>query len=281
MKIIDGKALAAKIQAKLKKEVAEMSVQPGLVAIMVGNDPASQIYVRGKERDADKIGIRSNIVRLPEDTTEEELLKVISRYNQDPLWHGIIVQLPLPAHINEENVLMKILPEKDVDGFHPLNMGLLWAGKAVMVPSTPAGIMAMFKDYKVTLKGKKAVVVGRSNIVGKPIAQLMMMENATVTIAHSQTQNLSDLTRQADILVVAIGSDRFIKADDVKPGAVVIDVGMNRGDGGKLHGDVDFENVKEVAGLITPVPGGVGPMTRTMLMKQTVEAAKRSLKNVE
>lgn len=276
MTIMDGKALAAKIQAELKEKVAQMPVLPGLITILVGEDPASQIYVRGKENDAKKIGIRSKTIKLPESTTEAELLEVIERYNQDSDWHGIIVQLPLPEQINAERVLMKILPEKDVDGFHPLNMGLLWAGNPLMIPSTPAGIMELFKEYNVKLDGKRVVVVGRSNIVGKPIAQLMMMQHATVTIAHSQTQELSELTRQADVLVVAIGSDRFIKAADIKPGAVVIDVGMNRDSDGKLHGDVDFDNVKDIASLITPVPGGVGLMTRAMLMKQTVEAAERT-----
>ncbi|MDR0299947.1 MAG: bifunctional methylenetetrahydrofolate dehydrogenase/methenyltetrahydrofolate cyclohydrolase [Streptococcaceae bacterium] len=276
MTIIDGKTLSAKIQAELKREVDGMPIHPGLVAILVGDDSASQIYVRGKERDAEKVGIKSEIVRLPETTTEQELLEVIDKYNQDLVWHGIIVQLPLPKHINEDHILMKILPEKDVDGFHPTNMGRLWAGNPLMIPSTPAGIMEMFKEYKVNLDGKRAVVVGRSNIVGKPMAQLLMMGNATVTIAHSHTKNLSELTREADILVVAIGQDRFIKATDVKSGAVVIDVGMNRDSAGKLHGDVDFDEVEKVASLITPVPGGVGLMTRTMLMKQTIEAAKRS-----
>ncbi|WP_460022300.1 bifunctional methylenetetrahydrofolate dehydrogenase/methenyltetrahydrofolate cyclohydrolase [Lactovum odontotermitis] len=276
MTIMDGKALSAKIQAELKEKVAQMPVLPGLITILVGKDPASQIYVRGKESDAKKIGIRSKTIKLPESTSEAELMAVIDQYNQDSDWHGIIVQLPLPEQINAERVLMKILPEKDVDGFHPLNMGLLWAGNPLMIPSTPAGIMELFKEYNVKLDGKRVVVVGRSNIVGKPIAQLMMMQHATVTIAHSQTQDLSELTRQADVLVVAIGSDRFIKAADVKPGAVVIDVGMNRDSEGKLHGDVDFEEVKDIASLITPVPGGVGLMTRTMLMKQTVDAAQRS-----
>lgn len=275
MTIIDGKALSARVQSDLQTEVATLPIQPGLVAILVGNDPASQIYVAGKERDAKKVGLRSEIVRLPETITEDELLATVEKYNQDPSWHGIIVQLPLPKHIDEERVLMKILPEKDVDGFHPTNMGLLWSGHPLMLPSTPAGIMEMLKAYHVNVEGKNAVVIGRSNIVGKPMAQLLLMANATVTIAHSRTKNLSDLIKAADILVVAIGQDRFVKAADVKPGAVVIDVGMNRDADGKLHGDVDFDAVKEVASLITPVPGGVGLMTRTMLMKQTVEAAKR------
>lgn len=280
MKLIDGKALAAKMQDELKNKVDALQAAgliPGLAVILVGEDPASQIYVRNKARQATAIGLNSSVVRLPEDVSEEELLGLIEQYNQAEQWHGILVQLPLPAHISEEKVLLAIDPEKDVDGFHPMNMGLLWSGNPLMIPSTPAGIMEMFRAYDVDLAGKKAVVVGRSNIVGKPMAQLLMMADATVTIAHSRTQNLQELTKQADILVVAIGKDRFIKAADVKEGAVVIDVGMNRDEEGKLHGDVDFDVVKNVAGLITPVPGGVGPMTITMLMEQTVRAAERKL----
>lgn len=280
MKLIDGKALAAKMQDELKNKVDALQAAgliPGLAVILVGEDPASQIYVRNKARQATAIGLNSSVVRLPEDVSEEELLGLIEQYNQAEQWHGILVQLPLPAHISEEKVLLAIDPEKDVDGFHPMNMGLLWSGNPLMIPSTPAGIMEMFRAYDVDLAGKKAVVVGRSNIVGKPMAQLLMMADATVTIAHSRTQNLQELTKQADILVVAIGKDRFIKAADVKEGAVVIDVGMNRDEEGKLHGDVDFDEVKNVAGLITPVPGGVGPMTITMLMEQTVRAAERKL----
>ncbi|WP_276871140.1 bifunctional methylenetetrahydrofolate dehydrogenase/methenyltetrahydrofolate cyclohydrolase [Lactococcus taiwanensis] len=280
MKLIDGKALAAKMQDELKNKVDALQAAgliPGLAVILVGEDPASQIYVRNKARQATAIGLNSSVVRLPEDVSEEELLGLIEQYNQAEQWHGILVQLPLPAHISEEKVLLAIDPEKDVDGFHPMNMGRLWSGNPLMIPSTPAGIMEMFRAYDVDLAGKKAVVVGRSNIVGKPMAQLLMMADATVTIAHSRTQNLQELTKQADILVVAIGKDRFIKATDVKEGAVVIDVGMNRDEEGKLHGDVDFDEVKNVAGLITPVPGGVGPMTITMLMEQTVRAAARKL----
>lgn len=280
MKLIDGKALAAKMQDELKNKVDALQAAgliPGLAVILVGEDPASQIYVRNKARQATAIGLNSSVVRLPEDVSEEELLGLIEQYNQAEQWHGILVQLPLPAHISEEKVLLAIDPEKDVDGFHPMNMGRLWSGNPLMIPSTPAGIMEMFRAYDVDLAGKKAVVVGRSNIVGKPMAQLLMMADATVTIAHSRTQNLQELTKQADILVVAIGKDRFIKAADVKEGAVVIDVGMNRDEEGKLHGDIDFDEVKNVAGLITPVPGGVGPMTITMLMEQTVRAAARKL----
>lgn len=280
MNLIDGKALAAKMQAELKVKVDKLKEAdnvPGLVVILVGEDPASQIYVRNKARQATAIGLNSSVVRLPETVSEQELLDLIEQYNQSEQWHGILVQLPLPEHISEEKVLLAIDPEKDVDGFHPMNMGRLWSGNPLMIPSTPAGIMEMFREYNVELSGKRAVVIGRSNIVGKPMAQLLMMADATVTIAHSKTENLRELTKEADILVVAIGRDRMIKAEDVKKGAVVIDVGMNRDEDGKLHGDVDFDEVKDVASLITPVPGGVGPMTITMLMEQTVRAASRKM----
>lgn len=280
MNLIDGKALAAKMQAELKVKVDKLKEAdnvPGLAVILVGEDPASQIYVRNKARQATAIGLNSSVVRLPETVSEQELLDLIEQYNQSEQWHGILVQLPLPEHISEEKVLLAIDPEKDVDGFHPMNMGRLWSGNPLMIPSTPAGIMEMFREYNVELSGKRAVVIGRSNIVGKPMAQLLMMADATVTIAHSKTENLRELTKDADVLVVAIGRDRMIKAEDVKEGAVVIDVGMNRDEDGKLHGDVDFDEVKDVASLITPVPGGVGPMTITMLMEQTVRAASRKM----
>ncbi|ADA64607.1 bifunctional methylenetetrahydrofolate dehydrogenase/methenyltetrahydrofolate cyclohydrolase [Lactococcus lactis] len=280
MNLIDGKALAAKMQAELKVKVDKLKEAdnvPGLAVILVGEDPASQIYVRNKARQATAIGLNSSVVRLPETVSEQELLDLIEQYNQSEQWHGILVQLPLPEHISEEKVLLAIDPEKDVDGFHPMNMGRLWSGNPLMIPSTPAGIMEMFREYNVELSGKRAVVIGRSNIVGKPMAQLLMMADATVTIAHSKTENLRELTKEADVLVVAIGRDRMIKAEDVKEGAVVIDVGMNRDEDGKLHGDVDFDEVKDVASLITPVPGGVGPMTITMLMEQTVRAASRKI----
>ena len=280
MNLIDGKALAAKMQAELKVKVDKLKEAdnvPGLAVILVGEDPASQIYVRNKARQATAIGLNSSVVRLPETVTEQELLDLIEQYNQSEQWHGILVQLPLPEHISEEKVLLAIDPEKDVDGFHPMNMGRLWSGNPLMIPSTPAGIMEMFREYDVELSGKRAVVIGRSNIVGKPMAQLLMMADATVTIAHSKTENLRELTKEADILVVAIGRDRMIKAEDIKEGAVVIDVGMNRDEDGKLHGDVDFDEVKNVASFITPVPGGVGPMTITMLMEQTVRAASRKM----
>ena len=280
--LIDGKALAAKLQGELAEKTArlkeETGVVPGLVVILVGENPASQVYVRNKERSAIAAGFRSKVVRLPETIQENELLELIEQYNQDPLWHGILVQLPLPKHIDDEAVLLAIDPTKDVDGFHPLNMGRLWAGNPVMVPSTPAGIMEMFKAYGIELEGKRAVVIGRSNIVGKPMAQLLLAKNATVTLTHSRTHHLAKIAKTADILVVAIGRAKFVTADFVKEGAVVIDVGMNRGEDGKLCGDVDFDAVSPIASHLTPVPGGVGPMTITMLMEQTYEAAVRSVK---
>ncbi|HEM4130017.1 TPA: bifunctional methylenetetrahydrofolate dehydrogenase/methenyltetrahydrofolate cyclohydrolase [Streptococcus suis] len=280
MTVIDGKALAAKMQAALAEKTARLKAEkglvPGLVVILVGEDPASQVYVRNKERSALAAGFKSEVVRVPASISEEELLELIECYNQDDAWHGLLVQLPLPAHISEEKVLLAIDPDKDVDGFHPTNMGKFWSGHPVMIPSTPAGIMEMFKEYQIDLEGKTALVIGRSNIVGKPMAQLLLDANATVTIAHSRTKHLSELARQADILVVAIGRGHFVTKEFVKPGAVVIDVGMNRDENGKLIGDVKYDEVAEVASHITPVPGGVGPMTITMLMEQTFEACVRS-----
>ena len=245
--------------------------------ILVGDNPASQVYVRNKEKSALAAGFRSEVVRVPETITQAELLDLIAKYNQDPAWHGILVQLPLPKHIDEEEVLLAIDPEKDVDGFHPLNMGRLWSGHPVMIPSTPAGIMEMFHEYGIDLEGKNAVVIGRSNIVGKPMAQLLLAKNATVTLTHSRTHHLAKVAAKADILVVAIGRAKFVTADFIKPGAVVIDVGMNRDENGKLCGDVDYDAVAPLASHITPVPGGVGPMTITMLMEQTYQAALRTL----
>ena len=280
MTLIDGKALADKMAVELKAKVDDFKsvcVTPGLVVILVGENPASQVYVRNKERRATAAGFNSEVIRLSEDTTETALLELIAQLNQDNKWHGILVQLPLPAHISEEKILLAIDPDKDVDGFHPTNMGRLWSGNPVMIPSTPAGIMVMLETYGVEVAGKNALVIGRSNIVGKPMAQMLLDQHATVTIAHSRTQNLPELAKQADILVVAIGRGNFVTAEFVKPGAVVIDVGMNRDDNGKLIGDVKFDEVEPIASLMTPVPGGVGPMTITMLMEQTYEAAKRTL----
>ncbi|HEM6083000.1 TPA: bifunctional methylenetetrahydrofolate dehydrogenase/methenyltetrahydrofolate cyclohydrolase [Streptococcus suis] len=280
MVVIDGKALAVKMQTALAEKTAQLKAEkglvPGLVVILVGEDPASQVYVRNKERSALAAGFKSEVVRVPDTISEAELLELIEGYNQDDAWHGILVQLPLPAHISEEKVLLAIDPNKDVDGFHPTNMGKFWSGHPVMIPSTPAGIMEMFKEYQIDLEGKSALVIGRSNIVGKPMAQLLLDANATVTIAHSRTKNLPELARQADIIVVAIGRGHFVTKEFVKPGAVVIDVGMNRDENGKLIGDVRYDEVAELASYITPVPGGVGPMTITMLMEQTYEACVRS-----
>lgn len=276
--LINGRELADKMQAEIKIEVQELEkkgIRPGLVVLLVGENQASQTYVKNKDLAAAKIGIRSKVERLPETTSESELLHVIEQYNQDPDYHGILVQLPLPKHIDEEKVLLAVDPKKDVDGFHPMNMGHLFIGEPTMIPCTPYGIMKMFEAYGIDLDGKRAVVIGRSNIVGKPMAQLLMMKNATVTIAHSRTVDLPAVAREADILVVAIGRGHFVTKEFIKPGAVVIDVGMNRDENGKLIGDVKFDEVSELTSYITPVPKGVGPMTITMLMYQTVEAAKK------
>lgn len=276
--VINGRELADQMQAEIQKDVEKMTqqgIQPGLVVLLVGENPASQTYVRNKERAAAKIGILSKVEKLPETISEEELLAEIDKYNQDSRFHGILVQLPLPKHIDEEKILLAIDPKKDVDGFHPMNLGRLFVGKPEMIPCTPYGIMKMFEAYDIDLTGKRAVVIGRSNIVGKPMAQLLLMKNATVTIAHSKTEHLPEVAKEADILVVAIGRGHFVTKEFVKPGAVVIDVGMNRNQEGKLIGDVAFDEVSEIASYITPVPKGVGPMTITMLMYQTVEAAKK------
>ena len=279
--MINGKELAEKMQADLTAETAllkEQGIVPGLVVLLVGEDKASQTYVRNKELAAARIGIRSKVEHYPESITEEELLSEIDKYNQDPDFHGILVQLPLPKQIDEEKVLLAIRPEKDVDGFHPINLGKLFAGVPDRIPCTPYGIMKMFEAYDIPLEGKNALVIGRSNIVGKPMAHLLLGKNATVTIAHSKTQNLPALARQADILVGAIGRGHFVTKEFVKEGAVVIDVGMNRDEAGKLIGDVKFAEVEPIASYITPVPRGVGPMTITMLMAQTLAAAKETVK---
>ncbi|MDT2959618.1 bifunctional methylenetetrahydrofolate dehydrogenase/methenyltetrahydrofolate cyclohydrolase [Enterococcus casseliflavus] len=280
--LINGKELAEKMQAAFLSEAAtlkEQGVTPGLVVLLVGEDKASQTYVKNKELAAAKIGINSRVARYPESITEAELLAEIEQFNNDDAFHGILVQLPLPKHINEEKVLLAIKTEKDVDGFHPINLGKLFAGVPDRIPCTPYGIMKMFAAYGIELEGKNALVIGRSNIVGKPMAHLLLGANATVTIAHSKTKNLPELAKQADILVVAIGRGHFVTKDFVKEGAVVIDVGMNRDANGKLIGDVKFDEVEPIASYITPVPRGVGPMTITMLMAQTIEAAKETMKN--
>ncbi|HGI5024680.1 TPA: bifunctional methylenetetrahydrofolate dehydrogenase/methenyltetrahydrofolate cyclohydrolase [Streptococcus agalactiae] len=279
--LIDGKALSQKMQAELGRKVERLKEQhgiiPGLAVILVGDNPASQVYVRNKERSALEAGFKSETLRLSESISQEELIDIIHQYNEDKSIHGILVQLPLPQHINDKKIILAIDPKKDVDGFHPMNTGHLWSGRPMMVPCTPAGIMEMFREYHVDLEGKHAVIIGRSNIVGKPMAQLLLDKNATVTLTHSRTRNLSEVTKEADILIVAIGQGHFVTKDFVKEGAMVIDVGMNRDENGKLIGDVVFEQVAEVASMITPVPGGVGPMTITMLLEQTYQAALRSV----
>jgi len=278
--LINGKELAEKLQQKTAtriEELAKRGIHPGLVVLLVGENPASQIYVRNKERVAKKIGIHSEVKRYPATITEAELIKEIEFFNQSTEFHGILVQLPLPDHINEDNILLAIDPAKDVDGFHPMNIGRLFAGMPQTIPCTPYGIMKMFEAYDIPLAGKKAVVIGRSNIVGKPMGMLLLAADATVTMTHSKTVDLPAVAREADILVVAIGRGHFVTKEFVKPGAVVIDVGMNRNDEGKLIGDVKFDEVEPLASYITPVPGGVGPMTITMLMQQTVECCERQV----
>ena len=278
--IIDGKALAGRIQDELKTRVARCTAaghRPGLAVVLVGEDPASQVYVRNKVRACARTDIRSEEIRLPAETTEAELLAVIDRLNADPDTDGILVQLPLPKHLCSEIVIAAISPEKDVDGFHVVSAGSLLTGRTGFRPCTPYGVMKLLEEAGCDPSGKHAVVIGRSNIVGKPQALMLLEKNATVTVAHSRTKDLAALTRQADILVAAVGRAKMVKADMVKPGAVVIDVGMNRDENGRLCGDVDYEAVKEVAGAVTPVPGGVGPMTIAMLMTNTVEAVERRL----
>lgn len=277
-KIIDGKALAASVRADLANRVEALVAKghrPGLAVVLVGEDPASQVYVRNKMRACESTGITSIEHRLPAQTSEKALLELITTLNTDPAVDGILVQLPLPSHINAERVIDTISPQKDVDGFHVASAGALLTGKRGFLPCTPYGVMKMIESVGYDLRGKHAVIVGRSNIVGKPQALLMLAKDATVTIAHSKTKNLADLTRNADVLVAAVGRAKFITADMIKPGALVLDVGINRDAGGKLCGDVDTEPAKSVAGWITPVPGGVGPMTIAMLMTNTVEAVER------
>lgn len=275
--IIDGKELSKKLKEQMKDRVAQMRQQgivPKLVVVLVGNNSASEVYVRNKHKACGEVGIESEVIKMPEETTQQELLDVVKGLNEDRTVDGILVQLPLPGQINEKVVLRSILPEKDVDGFHPVNVGLLSIGDDCYAPATPSGIIAMFKEYGIEIAGKHCVIIGRSNIVGKPMAILLLHENGTVTICHSHTKNLKEICKTADILVVAVGKAKFVTGDMVKPGAVVIDVGMNRDENGKLCGDVDYESAEAVAGYLTPVPGGVGPMTITMLMKNAVTAAK-------
>ena len=274
-KIIDGKEISAFIKSKAAEEAAELSKTgraPCLAVVIAGSDPASQIYVKNKKKACEACGITSLEYALPEDVSQEELLALIDRLNADDGVDGILCQLPLPSQIDEQAVINAISPEKDADGFHPVNTGRLLTGEKGFVPCTPAGIIEMLKYVDTPISGKHCVVIGRSNIVGKPAALLMLRENATVTVCHSRTENLKDIVKQADIVIAAVGKAKFVTADMIKPGATVIDVGINRNADGKVCGDVDFENVKEVAGAITPVPGGVGPMTIAMLMKNTVKA---------
>lgn len=276
--IIDGKKLAKEIQEKVSREVAELvkeGKQPGLAVVLVGDNQASRTYVRNKQKRTEEAGMKSVLIELPENVTEEKLLSVVEELNEDKTIHGILVQLPLPEHISEEKVIDTISFDKDVDGFHPVNVGNLFIGKDSFVPCTPAGIIELIKSTGTQIEGKRAVVIGRSNIVGKPVAQLLLNENATVTIAHSRTKDLPQVAKEADILVVATGLAKFVKKDYIKPGAIVIDVGMDRDENNKLCGDVDFDDVVQEAGFITPVPGGVGPMTITMLLANTLKAAKR------
>lgn len=276
--ILQGKEVAKSIREELAVEVAELKKQglvPGLTVVLVGDDPASHSYVRGKSKGCEEVGIRSELILKEASTTEEELLGIIRDLNENPNVHGILVQLPLPAHISEKAIIAAIHPEKDVDGFHPINVGNMVLGNETLLPCTPHGVIELIKRTGTEISGKHAVVIGRSNIVGKPVSLLLQQENATVTMCHSRTQNLEEFTTKADILVVATGRAHMIGKEHVKPGAVVIDVGVNRIDSGKLVGDVKFDEVQEIASFLTPVPGGVGPMTITMLLKNTVVAARK------
>ena len=279
---IDGKAISAAIREEIKAECAaferETGILPGLAVIIVGENPASQVYVRNKKKACEEVGFYSVVYEMPEATTQAELNALVDRLNADERIHGILVQLPLPKHLDETEVLLRIDPAKDVDAFHPYNVGKIMIGDYSFLPCTPAGVMALLERTGVEISGKKCVVIGRSNIVGKPMAMLLLHANGTVTICHSRTKDLAEQTREADILVVAIGKADFVTADMVKEGAVVIDVGMNRRADGKLTGDVDFDSVEPVASAITPVPGGVGPMTITMLLKNTHTAARNTVK---
>ena len=278
--ILSGKIVSARIKENLKKEIEELKakgVLPGLAVIIVGEDPASKVYVGRKEAMCQELGMHSEKFALPEETTQEELVAIVEKLNCDDKVHGILVQLPLPKHLDEKAVINTIRPEKDVDAFHPVNVGKIMIGDYDFVPCTPAGIMELIAESKVEVEGKTCVVIGRSNIVGKPMSMLLLHKNGTVTTCHSRTKNIKEITKTADILVAAVGRANFVTADMVKPGAVVIDVGMNRLEDGRLVGDVAFDEVEKIAGAITPVPGGVGPMTIAMLMQNTFTAAKNTL----
>lgn len=275
--IIDGKAVSAKVRAQIKEDSSEFEkstgIKPGLAVIIVGEDPASKIYVRNKAKACEEVGFYSEVYELPEDTTERALLDLVHSLNHNNLIHGILVQSPLPKHLDEALIVNNISPEKDVDAFHPENVGRIMIGEYSFLPCTPAGIMELMAQYKIDISGKDCVVIGRSNIVGKPMAMLLLHANGTVTVCHSRTADLAQHTKRADIVVVAVGKPKFLKGDMIKEGAVVIDVGMDRDENGKLCGDADFESCVQKASYITPVPGGVGPMTITMLMKNTLTAA--------
>lgn len=277
MNIIDGKAVSKKVKEDVKEECEQLKakgITPGLAVIIVGDDPASQVYVHNKEVACEACGFYSVKYALPAETTQDELNALVDKLNKDDKINGILCQLPLPSHLDDKEVINRIDPLKDVDAFHPVNVGAIMIGDYNYLPCTPAGVMELIHSTGIDVSGKKAVVIGRSNIVGKPMAMLLLHENATVEITHSRTRDLAEITKGADILVAAIGKAKFVKADMVKDGAVVIDVGMNRDENGKLCGDVDFEDVKDKCSFITPVPGGVGPMTIAMLMKNTLTAAK-------
>ena len=279
MEILDGKKVSAKVREDLKLEVDNLKkegIKPKLAVIMVGNDPASKVYVRNKNKACEEIGIEYEEFLLGEETTMEELLNVIDNLNKNQNIDGILLQSPIPKHLDINKAFRAILPEKDVDGFHPINAGKLSIGEKCFVPCTPHGVVKIIEEYNIETEGKNVVIVGRSNIVGKPLIQCMLQKNATVTVCHSKTRNLEEFTRKADILIVAIGKQKFITENMVKEGVVVIDIGINRNEEGKLVGDVDFDNVSKKASYITPVPGGVGPMTVAMLMENVVEAAKQN-----
>ena len=278
MQIIDGKKVSAEVKEQVRKQVEELKaahgITPGLAVVIVGDDPASRVYVNNKKKACEVVGFKSEEYALPAETTQEELLALVEKLNDKADINGILVQLPLPKHLDDKAVIEAINPQKDVDAFHAVNVGKIMLGEYDFLPCTPAGVMEMLHSYDIQVSGKNCVVIGRSNIVGKPMAMLLLHENGTVTICHSRTQNLAEVCARADILVAAVGKPKFVTADMVKEGAVVIDVGMDRDENGKLCGDVDFENVKDKCSYITPVPGGVGPMTIATLMKNTLKACK-------
>ena len=273
--LIDGKKISAQVKDECKERVAKENMDVTLAVIQVGNDPASTVYVGNKKKACEYVGIHSLSYELPEETTEEELLALVEKLNADDTVNGILVQLPLPSHINEDKVIQTISPKKDVDGFHPVSVGRLWIGEKGFLSCTPAGIIQLLKRSNISIEGKECVIIGRSNIVGKPMAALLLRENGTVTVAHSRTKDLKEVAKRADILIVAIGKERFITSEYVKEGAVVIDVGMHRDEANHLCGDVDFADVEPHSSAITPVPGGVGPMTIAMLMNNCVETVRK------